>query len=64
MRTLQQLIDDELDAARERRLAQEDCPHTDKDHSICLECGKDCFDDDIAEAEDAADAAQDRAWGL
>jgi hypothetical protein len=39
---------------------QEACPHDETDHGYCLECGKDCFDDQVAAAEFAADCANDR----
>lgn len=38
----------------------EDCPHDELDHGICLDCGKDCFDDLVARAEYMADAKEDR----
>jgi hypothetical protein len=41
-------------------VCQHCCPHDAKDHSICMECGKDCFQDDVGAAEFAADCAQDR----
>ncbi len=45
---------------RERKAYQEECPHDEHDHGICLECGKDIFDDVIAAAEFAADCREDR----
>lgn len=46
--------------AAEREARQNQCSHEEKDHSICLECGKDCFDDDLAAAEAAYEARLDR----
>lgn len=37
-----------------------DCPHTDHEHGICIECGKDIWDDIVARAESAAEAKEDR----
>jgi hypothetical protein len=39
---------------------EEDCPHDEHDHGICLSCGKDITQDLVAKAEAASDAAQDR----
>jgi hypothetical protein len=38
----------------------DDCPHDENDHGICLDCGKDIFDDIVAAAEAAADCREDR----
>ena len=38
----------------------EQCPHDEHDHGICLDCGKDITDDLVAQAENASDARQDR----
>jgi Fe2+ or Zn2+ uptake regulation protein len=38
----------------------DECPHDEHDHGICLECGKDIMDDLVGAAEMAADAAADR----
>ena len=46
--------------AHKRQQEAEECPHDELDHGICLDCGKDCFDDVIAAAEFAADCANDR----
>jgi hypothetical protein len=35
--------------AKERE--QEECPHEEHDHGICLDCGKDIMDDLIGRAE-------------
>lgn len=40
---------------------EEECPHDEHDHGICLECGKDIFDDLVGEADFRRDAARD-AW--
>jgi hypothetical protein len=45
---------------REREKYQEECPHDETDHGICLDCGLDVFDDIVAAAEFAADCAADR----
>jgi hypothetical protein len=37
--------------ARAQQRLQEECPHNDLDHGICLACGKDCLDDLIDRAE-------------
>lgn len=37
--------------AKEEREYQEECPHDEHDHYICLDCGKDILDDKIGEAE-------------
>jgi hypothetical protein len=29
------------------RAAEEECPHDERDHGVCLDCGKDCFDMDL-----------------
>ena len=39
---------------------QLECPHYELDHGICLDCGKDCFDDVIAAAEFHRDCLEDR----
>lgn len=31
----------------------EECPHSEHDHFICMDCGKDCINDFIGEAESA-----------
>lgn len=36
------------------------CPHDEKDHGICLDCHKDCFNDDVAAAEFRSDCINDR----
>ena len=30
---------------------EDECPHDETDHHICLDCGKDCLDDAIARAD-------------
>lgn len=35
----------------EERKYQEECPHDEHDHGICLDCGKDILDDLIGRAE-------------
>jgi hypothetical protein len=49
-------------AAREFILKEEqdDCPHDEHDHGICLSCAKDINDDMQGEAEHRADCSQDR----
>lgn len=37
--------------AKEQRELQEECPHDEHDHGICLDCGKDIMDDLIDRAE-------------
>ena len=37
-----------------------ECTHEEKDHGVCMDCGKDCFDDDIARAELMRDSREDR----
>ncbi len=37
-----------------------ECPHDEHDHGICLDCGKDIFDDLVAAAEFNADCREDR----
>ena len=39
---------------------EEECPHDEHDHGICLDCGKDIFNDLVAQAEFAADCREDR----
>ena len=39
---------------------QQACGHDEHDHGICIECGADILDTLAGQAEDAADAAQDR----
>lgn len=34
-----------------KKQEQEECPHDEHDHGICLDCGKDCFDDLLARAD-------------
>ena len=56
----------EMERARQEWLAhkaepdQEDCLHQEHDHFICLECGKDLFDDFVGRAENMRDAREDR----
>jgi len=38
-------------AAKARREQEEECPHDEHDHGICLDCGKDIMDDLIGRAE-------------
>jgi len=38
-------------AQREKEEEQEECPHDEHDHGICLDCGKDIFDDLVGRAE-------------
>lgn len=45
---------------RRQRAAQDECPHTDHECGVCIECGKDITDNLVSRAEAAADAAQDR----
>ena len=39
---------------------QQDCDHEEHDHGICLACGADITDTLAGQAEDAADAQEDR----
>jgi hypothetical protein len=39
---------------------QQECEHMEHDHGICIVCGADITDTLAGQAEDAADAAQDR----
>ena len=39
---------------------EDQCTHEELDHGICLECGKDCMDDLVAQAEYYADCKADR----
>lgn len=39
---------------------EEECPHDEHDHGICLECGEDIHDQLIAQAEYLMDSIQDR----
>jgi hypothetical protein len=39
---------------------EDECPHDEHDHGICLHCGKDITDDLVAAAEFAADCLEDR----
>lgn len=41
-------------------MEQDECPHDEHDHGICLDCGKDIMDDLVDAAEMARDAAEDR----
>jgi Fe2+ or Zn2+ uptake regulation protein len=47
---------------RQKTLIEEenDCPHDEHDHGICLDCGKDITDALVEQAENASDARQDR----
>jgi hypothetical protein len=36
---------------RAKEQEQEECPHDEHDHGICLDCGKDIMDDLIGRAE-------------
>ncbi len=50
-------------AERKQVLHQEDedeCPHDEHDHCICLECGADITDDLVGAAEFARDCREDR----
>ena len=47
-------------AARAKQAEQEDCPHSEHDHGICLYCHKDIWDDLVGKAEAWADAKEDR----
>jgi hypothetical protein len=38
-------------ARRRREQEQEECPHDEHDHGICLDCGKDIMDELIGRAE-------------
>jgi hypothetical protein len=54
---------DEYQRERKRREEleyQEECPHDEHDHGICIDCGKDIMDDLIGRAEMMRDAAEDR----
>ncbi len=41
-------------------IEEDECPHDEHDHGICLDCGKDITDDLVAAAEFAADCREDR----
>jgi len=47
------------EAARQYR-AEQECEHDEHDHGICLACGADITDALAGQAEDAADAREDR----
>jgi len=47
-------------ASAARQYRAEQCDHEEHDHGICLACGADITDTLAGQAEDAADAAQDR----
>jgi hypothetical protein len=38
---------------------QEECPHDEHDHGICLDCGKDIFDDIVGRADIYRDSLND-----
>lgn len=38
-------------ARRRKEQEQEECPHDEHDHGICLDCGKDIMDDLIGRAD-------------
>jgi hypothetical protein len=38
-------------ARRQKQEDQDECPHDEHDHGICLDCGKDIFDDLVGRAE-------------
>ncbi len=42
------------------RAEQEQCPHDEHDHGICLDCGENIWDDVVAAAEFRADCNEDR----
>jgi hypothetical protein len=46
--------------AARQYLAEQECDHEEHDQGICLACGADITDELAGQAEDAADAAQDR----
>lgn len=46
--------------AHKKQQEQEECPHDENDHGICLDCGKDIWDDIVASAEFRADCLEDR----
>ena len=45
---------------RERKAQQEECPHDEHDHGICLHCRKDVWDDVVSAAEFRAECLEDR----
>ena len=47
------------EAARQYR-AEQECDHEEHDQGVCLACKADITDELAGQAEDAADAAQDR----
>ena len=47
-------------ASAARQYLAEHCDHAEHDHGICIACGADITDTMAGQAEDAADAAQDR----
>jgi Fe2+ or Zn2+ uptake regulation protein len=44
----------------EREAYEDECPHDEHDHGICLECGKDIMDDLVGRAEMLRDEMEDR----
>ena len=37
--------------AKAEQRYQDECPHDEHDHGVCLDCGKDVFDDLVGRAE-------------
>lgn len=63
MAAAKQEYDAATPAERAKVLGEEDedeCPHDEHDHGICLDCGKDIWDDVVAAAEFRADSLEDR----
>ncbi len=46
--------------ALQKQYEMDTCTHEERDHGVCMNCGKDCFDDDIEAAEYARDCREDR----
>lgn len=42
---------EELWLQRQREQEEEQCPHDEHDHGICLDCGKDIWEDIVGAAE-------------
>jgi hypothetical protein len=46
-------------AIQKQKEYQDECPHDEHDHGICLDCGKDVWDDVVASAEFRAECLRD-----
>jgi hypothetical protein len=45
---------------KQREEEQEECSHDEHDHGICLNCGKDIFDDLVGRADFLRDSIRDQ----